>query len=103
PAPTQSRHAATHPTRRSSDLVGRHVDDPILGGANRADFGAYPRIGRLKARVGKTGPEFSNCIVESFGPRRRHVIGHPLDEFDIRDRKSTRLNSSHVKISYAVF
>src|SRR5436309_4421543 len=27
--------------------------------------------------------------------RRRHV--------DVRDRKSTRLNSSHVKISYAVF
>src|SRR5690606_40361207 len=24
-------------------------------------------------------------------------------EFDIQDRKSTRLNSSHVKISYAVF
>src|SRR5690606_41209217 len=27
---------------------------------------------------------------------RRHVLGRP-------DRKSTRLNSSHVKISYAVF
>src|SRR5207249_11364547 len=29
---------------------------------------------------------------------------HPsLDEFGARDRKSTRLNSSHVSISYAVF
>src|SRR5690606_14659819 len=27
----------------------------------------------------------------------------PIGEEDIRDRKSTRLNSSHVKISYAVF
>src|SRR5690606_40575378 len=27
----------------------------------------------------------------------------PLDESDGADRKSTRLNSSHVKISYAVF
>src|SRR5690606_40605454 len=30
--------------------------------------------------------------------------GLPIEVFDeIRDRKSTRLNSSHVKISYAVF
>src|SRR5690606_41003998 len=35
-----------------------------------------------------------------------HAIGHPLAlhlREDLRDRKSTRLNSSHVKISYAVF
>src|SRR5690606_582377 len=30
-----------------------------------------------------------------------HDIGHALQ--DLADRKSTRLNSSHVKISYAVF
>src|SRR5690606_41248944 len=30
------------------------------------------------------------------------ALGHQLF-FDTRDRKSTRLNSSHVKISYAVF
>src|SRR5207302_6275741 len=29
--------------------------------------------------------------------------GHPRVRGDLRDRKSTRLNSSHVKISYAVF
>src|SRR5438874_7382772 len=32
---------------------------------------------------------------------RRRVLGVP--GFDGRDRKSTRLNSSHVEISYAVF
>src|SRR5690606_40146834 len=32
--------------------------------------------------------------------RDRRLGGHDLD---LRDRKSTRLNSSHVKISYAVF
>src|SRR5690606_40154370 len=35
------------------------------------------------------------------------VVSEPLDDFEIyglySDRKSTRLNSSHVKISYAVF
>src|SRR5690606_40975392 len=43
---------------------------------------------------------------------RREVPGRPLiykttdaflQHFGLRDRKSTRLNSSHVKISYAVF
>src|SRR3989442_9800502 len=29
--------------------------------------------------------------------------GYGLDHFGIGDRKSTRLNSSHVRISYAVF
>src|SRR5438067_6860905 len=34
-----------------------------------------------------------------------HVTGaeHPRHVRDVRDRKSTRLNSSHVSISYAVF
>src|SRR5436309_6315652 len=39
------------------------------------------------------GPEHRDAEVE--GVRRAHEID--------RDRKSTRLNSSHVKISYAVF
>src|SRR5690606_32479325 len=40
----------------------------------------------------------------------RHYCGHTFDNIEVRDtaihhtdRKSTRLNSSHVKISYAVF
>src|SRR5690606_41030102 len=32
-----------------------------------------------------------------------HIDGHKLIGLVGRDRKSTRLNSSHVKISYAVF
>src|SRR5438067_7530122 len=59
----------------------------IVDGANADDRGDY-RPGRQAAR--------------EFGVRS------PLDECDltkadIRDRKSTRLNSSHVSISYAVF
>src|SRR5439155_4353034 len=33
----------------------------------------------------------------------RHVAAELLDLLHLRDRKSTRLNSSHVAISYAVF
>src|SRR6266700_7154505 len=36
------------------------------------------------------------------GPRRRHFCLRP-GALSSSDRKSTRLNSSHVKISYAVF
>src|SRR5690606_40987130 len=47
--------------------------------------------------------------VEELRPLERPVVhraGQPkavLDEGPLADRKSTRLNSSHVKISYAVF
>src|SRR5690606_40635170 len=37
------------------------------------------------------------------GQANVHVVGEPVANVGIRDRKSTRLNSSHVKISYAVF
>src|SRR5690606_41475173 len=51
-------------------------------------------------------------LEEKYGIPQRKLTGRMspwavkrLDEFggDISDRKSTRLNSSHVKISYAVF
>src|SRR5438309_3750222 len=35
--------------------------------------------------------------------RRGNRCGDFLDQFERRDRKSTRLNSSHSSISYAVF
>src|SRR5690606_40623378 len=36
-------------------------------------------------------------------PHRGGAVVEPLPEDLLQDRKSTRLNSSHVKISYAVF
>src|SRR5690554_7612005 len=33
----------------------------------------------------------------------KRTVGAPGDDLEIKDRKSTRLNSSHVRISYAVF
>src|SRR5690606_41641320 len=73
------------PTRRSSDLffqpfvVAGEFADRSLGSRRRSVF------------------------------LRRRQLGHHLGIADVgtlahvRDRKSTRLNSSHVKISYAVF
>src|SRR5438067_4888299 len=67
------------PTRRSSDLlVGRRT--------GRGGGPTYRRQGRPFGRV----------LREPVAVRRA-VVPHRLD------RKSTRLNSSHVSISYAVF
>src|SRR5690606_39851022 len=51
----------------------------------------------------------SNLLVIALHSASQHGLGHSVGEWtdtlpsEGRDRKSTRLNSSHVKISYAVF
>src|SRR5690606_40113029 len=51
------------------------------------------------ARAGKDGRDVETEVAQ------HHQAGDDRDEGgeDVLDRKSTRLNSSHVKISYAVF
>src|SRR5690606_39688075 len=90
-----ARDRTSFPTRRSSDLQG-------LGGHDLARRVAdVLQLVGLDSRADGATKEFSG------GMKRRLNIGigllhRPelliLDE----DRKSTRLNSSHVKISYAV-
>src|SRR5205807_10316766 len=86
------------PTRRSSDLVGARLGLATgqgFGGLIRQQYGV-PRaafaIGiMLLANLGDTVAEFAG-------------IGAALAIFGVPiDRKSTRLNSSHLVISYAVF
>src|SRR5690606_39926626 len=79
------------PTRRSSDLPpdksrGRRPG----GGASEASSPLTAPWGEVSVRRGVR--RSSPC------PDR-----HPHTSSPGRDRKSTRLNSSHVKISYAVF
>src|SRR5207245_9202293 len=85
------RYLHSFPTRRSSDLEARQLrqaereDDDAARehGAEHGDGLPVPRA--LRERTG-----------EGRGQRERHQIA-------ARDRKSTRLNSSHGSISYAVF
>src|SRR5207249_6561236 len=91
------RHLHSFPTRRSSDLTATSsVSAPGGTVADRASgpmraFGCRPSSGN-GARFFRPDPPLFRRLL---GPRR--PCGHLLD------RKSTRLNSSHVSISYAVF
>src|SRR5690349_24191147 len=76
------------PTRRSSDLGRRPPDG--ADAVRRSATARLPAARRAQRRGGGGGG--GQGAVDS----RPH--GHPH-----ADRKSTRLNSSHVEISYAVF
>src|SRR5574340_1435257 len=66
--------------------------------AGRAVFGTW---GFFRTMHGKTAP---SCGLHSQGGVRRGVRAPgSYQEGTGKDRKSTRLNSSHQKISYAVF
>src|SRR5699024_12848068 len=98
-------HPRLHPfpTRRSSDLLdGAQVTGGVhhyTGADGVAGDGGASTAGYHR------GPVFDACA------HGRHAVLHGLGQNDGRgdtavvggDRKSTRLNSSHVSISYAVF
>src|SRR5438552_9844264 len=83
--PSYPHHRDLHsfPTRRSSDLRGNGDGRPV-GNAHRGVSLGEPRRAEDPARL----------------RRGRAAPAHPVTR---RDRKSTRLNSSHQIISYAVF
>src|SRR5690606_40040569 len=91
------------PTRRSSDLV------TALGLVAGALYGGWAALG-VVAILGvlEVSLSFDNAVINAgvlkkmnaFWQRIFLTIGILIAVFG--DRKSTRLNSSHVKISYAV-
>src|SRR5690606_40671733 len=92
------RHLHSFPTRRSSDLEpapmpsSNAVVMPIRGITATSPMlpsGYWPTAGAPVKPLKKTKSG------------RRYALG--VGNRTLLDRKSTRLNSSHVKISYAVF
>src|SRR5699024_11990991 len=86
------RPPPSFPTRRSSDL-GERFDAVLV--RDHADI-AVERVGAAVKREQR---------LAVFGAADREVARHLLGVEHVQraDRKSTRLNSSHVSISYAVF
>src|SRR5690606_40052584 len=84
------------PTRRSSDLR-RRARLRRRGARSGRRLAAV----RFQPPVGRRGGDLRGRA------DRGAVVGHDdtatVTEVTLADRKSTRLNSSHVKISYAVF
>src|SRR5439155_3813516 len=93
------RHLHSFPTRRSSDLA-------MNTALERAQLRGY---GPPTPRQADVLVAISRYIAEhGFSPTVRELVallglGRRSAVAILRDRKSTRLNSSHVAISYAVF
>src|SRR5207249_11959913 len=89
PYTTLFRSLVVHARRLDLGSELRLVDRLRIGGANRQ--------ARSEGDVGVEGFHLGHGSID----RRRRWPGHHAQI--LRDRKSTRLNSSHVSISYAVF
>src|SRR5207302_9794165 len=83
------------PTRRSSDLRDSIARRKAL--SDSAWLTAFASIWNWPRKATGHQPTNSVCAVQEVNRPERFF------DFAERDRKSTRLNSSHVKISYAVF
>src|SRR5690606_41815726 len=94
-------HLHSFPTRRSSDL------DYWLS-FNNAPHSLYNFVMEENIKLlDERADQLSDIHHINQWKKRQKWIKHTLNEmigpFPEKDRKSTRLNSSHVKISYAVF
>src|SRR5690606_41808668 len=91
-----SDHALPHlhsfPTRRSSDLAPPTKRATLLGGRS-AGISVIAKIGYPEIHASPKATRDAPCDAADRISSQAFSV----------DRKSTRLNSSHVKISYAVF
>src|SRR5690349_22801945 len=94
------RDLHSFPTRRSSDLVGNLRLVPI--GFHRVPIGShrFPLLPIVYSLVPIVYPP--KCFEKCLSTDEVLLVKHSRLAWFI-DRKSTRLNSSHVEISYAVF
>src|SRR5690606_40999246 len=96
------RDLHSFPTRRSSDLdaVERGLDVAVAGDRLADAAGTDQAVGGHRAlRAGD--PVQLRLVFRAQG--HGDLLLQPGGVGLVEDRKSTRLNSSHVKISYAVF
>src|SRR5207302_6850995 len=93
PAPVRAQRAALAQLRVPG--AGRHLYAP--GVLAQAALQRGRAVSQLAGRLLLSVPRLA------LRPRRPGVLGLPRLDESRGDRKSTRLNSSHVKISYAVF
>src|SRR5690606_41727634 len=96
------RDLHSFPTRRSSDL-DKNVERVLLrvDGLQPSGYASLRELAAALARLRESGKQVI-AFSEGMG-QAQYLLAAQADEVYLEDRKSTRLNSSHVKISYAVF
>src|SRR5690606_40593866 len=97
------RDPRSFPTRRSSDLAPLEDGIQMLLALHRPDQRQRP-FGRPlphDAELGKQLSGFDQALANQKLPFLQRQIRVAQLDIALGDRKSTRLNSSHVKISYA--
>src|SRR5690554_7130488 len=83
-----------------NDLRIAHIIGPVLK-KKGLHFVGIDVIGDYVTEINVTSP---TCVREISRDTGIDIAGQYIDSLlEIKDRKSTRLNSSHVRISYAVF
>src|SRR5690606_41796292 len=88
------------PTRRSSDLSARRRLMATIYYDADADLAALKGEKVAVIGYGSQGHAHAQNLRDS---GVEVIVANRSGSYNYRDRKSTRLNSSHVKISYAVF
>src|SRR5690625_6192049 len=82
----------------------RHARREVADGELRAFVSACSRARRLLyVTAVLDDDERPSVFLDLLNPGAEHHLATVPPPLDLRDRKSTRLNSSHVAISYAVF
>src|SRR5690606_41486358 len=92
------RAPLSFPTRRSSDLADQLQQLVVVGAAAQRAAQVHPGLRKQAGVEDAVGGQPRARAAAAEGLRDRGDESHLA-----LDRKSTRLNSSHVKISYAVF
>src|SRR3712207_8414985 len=89
------------PPLRSSDLSGTRPSSPAPPNSRREPMPLFPEPKLHPDPIDETyAPSYPTS---PRAPRERASAGPDADIPPFADRKSTRLNSSHANISYAVF
>src|SRR5690606_39489723 len=113
------------PTRRSSDLPGsgwpcactaflqtsvlerilhcKTSRRPCRVTGCRRPLNYTPELSITRVKVNRSLDAPTKVLHEAYSRSRHEPVFHARDHPPGSDRKSTRLNSSHVKIAYAVF
>src|SRR5690606_39455854 len=90
----EAPHSPFDPPQPYDRLYGQFsIPDPVYGDWYETDYPATVRQRRLTHKYDQLNADMLRAA-------RRHYYAQ-ITHIDYQDRKSTRLNSSHVKISYA--